>query len=68
MQHMLEQARLHCVGVGSSHYLHQLVIIVADGRFHEREREITTHPTRKVDLGPDLQPGGSRPGDRTCRQ
>ena len=27
----------------------------------ERER-ITTHPTRKVDLGPDLQPGGSRPG------
>ncbi len=29
----------------------------------ERERErITTHPTRKVDLGPDLQPGRSRPG------
>ncbi len=29
---------------------------------------ITTHPTRKVDVGPDLQPGGSRPRDKTCRQ
>ena len=27
-----------------------------------------THLTRKVDLVSDLQPGGSRPGDRTCRQ
>ncbi len=34
---------------------------------HERER-ITTHPIRKVDLGPDLQPRGSRPGDKTCMQ
>ncbi len=31
----------------------------------ERER-ITTHLIRKVGLGPDLQPGGSRPGDKTC--
>ena len=29
---------------------------------------ITLHPTRKVNLGPDLQPGCSWPGDKTCRQ
>ena len=37
MQHMLEQARVRSVGVGGSHDLHQLVIIIADGRFHEKE-------------------------------
>lgn len=37
MQHMLEQARVRSVGVGGSQDLHQLVIIVADGRFHEKE-------------------------------
>ena len=37
MQHMLEQARVRTLGVGSPHDLHQLVIIVADGRFHEKE-------------------------------
>ena len=37
MQHMLEQARVRTMGVGSLHDLHQLVIIVADGRFHEKE-------------------------------
>ena len=37
MQHMLEQARVRTIGVGSPHDLHQLVIIVADGRFHEKE-------------------------------
>lgn len=37
MQHMLEQARVRTMGVGSQHDLHQLVIIVADGRFHEKE-------------------------------
>ena len=30
------------------------------------ERELPhIRPSRKVDLGPDLQPGGSRPGDGT---
>ena len=37
MQHMLEQARVRTQGVGSLQDLHQLVIIVADGRFHEKE-------------------------------
>ena len=37
LQHMLEQARVRSVGVGGSQDLHQLVIIVADGRFHEKE-------------------------------
>lgn len=37
MQHMLEQARVRTGGVGASQDLHQLVIIVADGRFHEKE-------------------------------
>ncbi|KAL0028971.1 hypothetical protein WJX77_009058 [Trebouxia sp. C0004] len=37
MQHMLEQARVRSMGVGGSQDLHQLVIIVADGRFHEKE-------------------------------
>ena len=37
MQHMLEQARVRSGGIGSSSPLHQLVIIVADGRFHEKE-------------------------------
>ena len=37
LQHMLEQARVHSVGVGGSHQLQQLVIIIADGRFHEKE-------------------------------
>ena len=37
MQHMLEQARVRTMGVGSSQDLHQLVIIVADGRFHEKD-------------------------------
>ncbi len=34
-------------------------------QFQERD---SRHPTRKVYIGPDLQPGGSRPGDRSCRQ
>lgn len=37
MQHMLEQARVRSGGIGTSSALHQLVIIVADGRFHEKE-------------------------------
>lgn len=37
MQHMLETARVRSGGIGSSSTLHQLVIIVADGRFHEKE-------------------------------
>lgn len=49
MQHMLEQARVRTLGVGSPHDLHQLVIIVADGRFHEKESlqrvVAVSHPT-----------------------
>ena len=48
MQHMLEQARVRTMGVGSLHDLHQLVIIVADGRFHEKEslqRVVAVRPT-----------------------
>lgn len=37
MQHMLDQARVRSGGIGNASALHQLVIIVADGRFHEKE-------------------------------
>ncbi len=41
-------------------------------RERERERErVLPHiiqPEIKVELGPDLQPRGPRPGDKMCRQ
>ena len=37
MQHMLEQARVRSMGLSTTGDLQQLVIIVADGRFHEKE-------------------------------
>ena len=52
MQHMLEQARVRSQGVGGSQDLHQLVIIVADGRFHEKDSLQRVVAVRLLDCGP----------------
>ena len=56
MQRMLEQARMRSGGIASSSTLHQLVIIVADGRFHEKEslQRVVAVTPMKISSDPSL--------------